>query len=347
MPRPDRAPAWRSIGLVLAGAVTRGAFEAGALKVLAERGVPVRRIVAASSGALNGTVYASAIHARREARATQELLDLWRDRGGVCDVIHPSLRDIVRGRGISDSTKILALLRRAVRPTRSPDPAPVDLHIVVAALDGVMGRIGSEPATTYTAKLDFSGSHFESEEQLEEVFTAAVASSAFPGLYAPVDVPGIGPCVDGGIETSTPLRFACDDADGVPVDACVIIVPTPILNPRSTRSYGGRRLLAHVTDMLFDERLYQDLRAMAAGNEARRRLEALAEVRRWSPEEMHLAEGALGWAARPIIPVVPIRPIAPLPGDAFSGFFDRRARERYIEAGVERANRTLDELGWT
>jgi len=38
---------------------------------------------------------------------------------------------------------------------------------------------------------------------------------------------------------------------------------------------------------------------------------------------------------------VQIRPLEELPGSSFSGFFDEALRERYIAAGVERANAVL------
>ncbi len=59
LPRP------RAVAVILAGAVTKGAFEAGALEVIAARGVAVQRIVAASSGAFSAVAYAAGVRARR------------------------------------------------------------------------------------------------------------------------------------------------------------------------------------------------------------------------------------------------------------------------------------------
>ena len=78
--------------LVLAGAVSQGAFTAGALAELlspavAERlNLDVRRIVGASSGALNGAFLARAI---REGDAPEAVLALeeHRERGGRHDSI--------------------------------------------------------------------------------------------------------------------------------------------------------------------------------------------------------------------------------------------------------------------
>jgi predicted acylesterase/phospholipase RssA len=105
-PSVERGPLSRprAIAVVLTGAATKGAFEAGVLDVLAERRLPVTRIVAASSGALNGVAYAAGVRACRERSAAKELVALWETRGGFCDVVRPSLRTILARRGLSDAT---------------------------------------------------------------------------------------------------------------------------------------------------------------------------------------------------------------------------------------------------
>ena len=47
-------------GLVMSGGGAKGAFQVGAVKALAELGVPVDGIAGASIGALNGAIVASA-----------------------------------------------------------------------------------------------------------------------------------------------------------------------------------------------------------------------------------------------------------------------------------------------
>src|SRR5262245_31310799 len=113
----------RTVALVLAGAITRGAFEAGVLDIVAQRRIAVRRIVATSSGALNAAAFAAGVRARREAAAAQELVEVWESRGGLCNVIHFSLRGLLSGLGISDQKALLKLLRRHIRPNTRPDPA--------------------------------------------------------------------------------------------------------------------------------------------------------------------------------------------------------------------------------
>src|SRR5579884_2231724 len=110
-----------SDALVLLGAVAKGAFSAGALAVLsdpalkAEWGIDFTRVVAASSGALNGVYYADAIRTGAEAGAGARLSELWLEHATVRGAVELNLHDVVSERGISDAGKILALLRRYVK----------------------------------------------------------------------------------------------------------------------------------------------------------------------------------------------------------------------------------------
>lgn len=90
-PRSDPAP--RRVGVVIAGAGARGAYEAGVLSVvvprLAAAGVRPRVFVGTSAGAINVTVLAAAAHLPAEEQATA-LLDVWRGIGPR-DVFAPLL----------------------------------------------------------------------------------------------------------------------------------------------------------------------------------------------------------------------------------------------------------------
>lgn len=335
----------KAVALLLTGAITMGAFEAGVLKVLAEREIPIRRIVAASSGALNGTVYAAGVRGRCELEMAQRLLRLWRDKGGICDVVSLNLRNILGGKGLSDQDKLLSLLRREVPPTRAANPAPIELNLIVAPLNGALGSMGGEPATTYTRVLRFDDEQFDRRDLLEEVFATATASSAFPVLFTPVDLPGIGACIDGGLINSMPIRFAYGPSEP-PIDTLLVIASTPTVVPPPRRTYRWTRLLSHVTEMIFSEQLYWDLREIRANYTALRRIKRLAEQRGWGPEELEELKTAIGEQANRTFDVVTIRPFSPLRGEPFSGFFSAAIRRHYIDAGIERATELMDTFGW-
>src|SRR5215468_7216957 len=212
-----------SIGVVLAGAVAKGAFEAGVLRALADADVQVLGIVGSSSGALNGTMLAASVAARQVRPGADTLVELWRDSASWTNVFHASLKEALRLDGVSDRTRILALLRKYVPVAELADPAPINLRLLVAALNGVPGAIGDHLATTYESVREFGTADFTTREKLERVFDAATASSAFPLLFAPVEVADIGPCIDGGAVNNTPIKWALETPMGPLVDAVVVI----------------------------------------------------------------------------------------------------------------------------
>jgi len=335
-----------TVAVVLAGAVAQGAFEAGALKVLAGAGMRVARIVAASSGALNGTCFASAVRGRAERDGADRLIDLWKDQGGWSDVFHVSLADLLRGEGLSDQRQLLGILRENIRPTAVADRAPIDLQIVVAPLGGAPGNIGATAATTYERVLQFDGPAFDDATTLEAVFTAAVASASFPLLFAPTVVPGVGPCVDGGAVNNTPIKYALGGDVGREVEAIVLISPTAALAAqRPAEEPHGLALVGQLAEMLINERLYRDLREHEARNAALARLADLhPDV--LDPARRDAVLAALGWDDARVVEVVSIRPLEPLPGTAFSGFYEADLRAEYIRIGMERARTVLGGLGW-
>lgn len=335
-----------TVALILTGAVTRGAFEAGVLAVLAQRGIVVRQILAASSGALNGTAYAAGVRAHRETVLADRLVTMWSNKGDLCSVLDVRLGALLRGRGLSDQRKLLALLRSEVEPCESADPRPICLHILVAPLRGIEATIGPLPATTYTSAVTFRDEDFDTRDRLEEVFTAATASAAFPGIFTPVEVPGLGPCVDGGLLDGTPLREARAFSLETQVDTLLMIAPTPTRASGARREHTGLGLLGHLIDMIFTERAYQDIGDIEWTNTALRGLASLARERGWGAAEIADIKSAMGLDDRKVMQFATIRPLVPLPGGIFSGFLSKETRRQYVQIGMARATEVLDELGW-
>lgn len=323
------------IAIVLAGAVAKGAFEAGVLGELVTADVEIVRIIGASSGALNGVALATGVAARRAKIAIDELVERWLDDATWHNVFHPSFSDlVVRRDGFSDQKKLLAMLRDGARPVTIANPAPIDLRLVVAALAGVEGDIAGQPATTHEKVLEFSTDDLVSAERLEAVFAAAVASASLPLVFAPVTLPGIGRCVDGGAVNNTPIKWALDRGRDTSIDAVVVVSTTPehAAPPPPEHELHFVELVSRLAEMLIDERLYRDLGDAASVNEE------LAALERLCPsvldaQQLARVKEALHWQDARVVPVVAIRPPGELPGNAFAGFVDGALRQAYIEAG--------------
>ncbi len=328
----------RKVAVILAGAVAKGAFEAGVLKVLARELAAtdgrIVRIVAASSGALNGTLLASAAHAGNLLEGTSNLADLWVREGGLFHAFHLNLGDVFRLEGISDQRQLLELMSSHVKPR--PSGADVELRIIVASLAGSTGNIGSAPATTHERMFRFTKTSFESQRGLDEVFRVAAASASFPGAFAPMDLgPSVGPCIDGGSVNNAPIKQALEDSAA---DTIVVIGAT-VENapPGPLQGVTGVNLAGRVADILIDERLYRDLREAEDVNGGLAKLDALG----LHPDTLAQVKSAIGWTGRRSISIIRVRPLDPLPGNAFSGFVSTSLRERYVALGEERARTVL------
>ncbi len=338
----------KKIAVVLGGAVAKGAFEAGVIQALARADVDILRIVAASSGALNGTVLASAVRARDPIAGSETLANLWRDHAEWSEVFRLSFHDIFKRDGMSDQERLLALLRDHVPPNQPDDPAPVNLRLIVAALRGCIGRIGERPATTFESVRDFHSNDFASPAGLEGVFTAAVASAAFPLVFAPVQIAGVGPCIDGGAVNNTPLQQALDGALGAELDAVVVIATSVEHHTELPDDLNGfTPLVGHIANMLTDERLYRDLRHAERVNTKIAGLDQLARDGKLTLAQLADVKQVLGWTTRRVVQIIPIRPSTMLPGNAFAGFFDADLRAEYLEAGYLRGLEVLGGLGWS
>jgi NTE family protein len=337
----------KQLAVILAGAVAKGAFEAGVLEVLTEQlpaDVKICRVVGASSGALNATLLASGVHAGKLREVTAALAKLWREEGGILNAFHLNLGDVVHLRGLSDQARLRALLQEHIQPIAGGQP--IELKIVLAPLSGAApsGGTSSSFGTTYEAVLSFSQRDFESQAALNAVFDAAVASAAFPVLFAPARAGTLGPCIDGGVVNNTPIKYAVEQSA---VDTVVIIAPTVAeVAPGEFDPVTGGDLLGHVSDMLINERLHRDLKTASQVNDALTSLDALVSGGQLSIAQLVSVKQALGWSQSKQLRIIPIRPLAPLPGNSFSAFGSRPLRAQYVELGQARAHSVLDGMVW-
>lgn len=333
--------------LVLSGGVAKGAFGAGVLSVLFSPegkragNVDVRSVVGASSGALNAAFAAFVLHAGTEETENGRLPALWLEEASFGRVFEPSLAGLLGLRGASEEDKVLALLRSTIAPTPASNARAIELRLVVANLAGSVEDVGALPATTFETVLRFDAATFESGVRLEGMFRAVTASAAFPGAFVPVPLEIDGrsvDCIDGGAVNNTPLDYALEHPS--PIDRVFVVSPQPRVAAGGARGLRGPALLTHLADMLVEERLYRDLRAAYARNEALRALETVL------PDATARAQvlAALGWSVCRPIAIVELRPPADLPGGMFDGFFSRELREGYIASGEDAARTWLATL---
>lgn len=333
-----------SDALVLAGAVAKGAFTAGALAVLSEPatkdrlGLDFTRIVGASSGALNGVYYAAAIRSGNETSAGERLADLWIDDASIGGAFDFSLRDIASGLGLSTQEKLVTLLRREIAP--STGRAPIELQLIVTNASGETVTIGGEPATTFEYVVDLAATDFDSPDGLERAFTAAVASAALPGVFAPVAMSVEGRTIqamDGGVVDDTPLSRALDGAPDI--GRVFVCAPFPRVRAEP-QPLHGLELAGHVFDLLVQQRLVRDLQRVERTNRLLGSLPTLV------PDDLRREEllEQLGLAGRRPVQVVEIRPDAELPGNAFSGFTSAALRRQYVSAGLDAARRAVSNV---
>jgi NTE family protein len=327
----------KQTALILAGAVAKGAFEAGVLDVLSRHAeaLPISRIVAASSGALNGAVYGTGIRSGAEREVAGRLVELWLHDASWHNVLKPSLMDIVQGRGVGTADRLLPLMREAAAPGPGSRRA-VDVRLVLTALKGETGDIGDKRATTFEHVAKFRNDDFDTEQGRDKIFRTALGSAAFPVLFAPADVPGVGLCVDGGAVNNAPVKQAIE---GGGINRIIVVTPEPmeIVAPEPLR---GINLLSQIAELLINERLYRDLHDAEDVNEYLRRLDTL-ESNGVSRETISKVKSIFHWEP---LQIVQIRPKVALDGTAFSAFSDTDQMKRYVEKGRETAETVLGAL---
>jgi NTE family protein len=317
--------------VVLAGGVAKGAFESGALEVLSQEAIPISHIMAASSGALNGALYAAGIRAGREREAARRLTELWHSEGHWTRALDLSVEGAIHGRGVSTVSKLYQLVRSELARFDIPAVRPVELTLVLASLFGEEGEIAGKPATTYERVLSFDADDFATPEGRDRIALAVAASAAFPFLYEPVLIDELnGPFVDGGMVNNAPLKHAID----VGAERIIVIAPSAAVGKGET-FIGGTGLVAQLVDILLGERLFRDLRETDHVNSVLARLKGLVDEGRLHHDQFNAVKNILGWKRH--IDLVCIRPATDLPGNAFSGLFNRKLRDEYIEAGRQSA----------
>ncbi len=320
--------------LVLPGAVARGAYEAGVIEVLAEQDTRIDRIVATSSGALNGLAYAAGIRAGEEKKMAERLVNTWVESGSWQKSLNFNPIDLLFGRGLSNSEGLLTMMRDLVQPSSQLRKRDVELRILVTPLNGVMSTIGHKEATTYEKIIKFTGEDLDTAERLEKVFKVVSAACAFPGLFQPVEIEGLGACVDGGAVNNAPIAYALEESD---VNRVIMPVPCPPVMETGDWK-RGLNLLNHLIAILINERLFRDLKQAHKTNHEVDKLKKLVDEGFITETQLERIKTELFMRN---VEITEVRPTQDFTGSPFSGFFSKQNRIKLIEAGRQAARETL------
>ena len=251
----------RSCALVLAGALGRGAFEAGVIHAIIERGIRPTAIFGTSSGALNGLMLFAAMARGDVADAGATLSELWVQEASIVRLAlrSTSLRGILERRGLLSQKHLLSLMRRYAPPVDDPVPG-LRFETVVAPLEGTPIWANGGPHRTYEKVLRFTSDDLR-PGAIERVYRTVAASAAFPFLFTPVHLQNLGPCVDGGAVNNAPLSAAPDS------DRIILVSATPAYAPTPPPRLAGIPLAVTLSQILIEERLVRDLQRAPATSE--------------------------------------------------------------------------------
>ena len=326
--------------LVLPGAVARGAFEAGVIQILVQENLQINRIVTTSSGALNGITLAYGIRFGREKEMAEKLVNMWIERGSWHGAMSFNPFHLFNIRGLSDSDRILKMMRDIIEPSETPPVSEVELCIIICPLNGVMGSINGKEATTYEKILRFTGKDFDTKEGLENMFQAVTAATAFPILFEPVKFDGYGYCVDGAAVNNAPIRVALEEPE---VEHVIMPIAFPKMMKAGDKK-SGFGLLTHLAEILVNERLYRDLKNAYHENEQSDQLAKMVEEGFITKEQFEKINKVIDIRK---VEITEIRPDMALQGSSFAGFFHKENREQLVKDGIEAALKSLNKVKTT
>jgi predicted acylesterase/phospholipase RssA len=343
------------VGIVLAGAVAQGAFEAGALGMLARKNpdMKIRRVAGTSSGSLNAAVAAVGVATGQFQSAAVILQKLWEEDGSFGHIARGAPRtwgrwfsDVIHRRGFLETTQLENLVKRAVAElmVHPKEEHDVTLTVVTTNLNATSPGDGV-PLPRFEEPVVFRKKELVSRQHHELLAKAAAASATFPILFAPTlfaDRHGTrpNPCIDGGAVNNAPISYVLREpkSDGRRADRAeepdiksVIVVTTESPKMEWKKDLGGLALASRVASALIDERIAYDLAEVLETNARHEKLKKALDALRIpeSRERNSIIKAAGCWP----INLYLVHPNSPLPGDAFSGFLEPGQRRQYVELG--------------
>jgi NTE family protein len=232
--------------LVLSGGSIKGAFQAGAIQAVLERGFSPDYIWGVSVGALNGSFLADRAGAAGPnlswSKVGQELVDFWLDNiKKPGDIVEQRTKTSIawgtlrkRFKGFVKTDRLRKLVKRTIS----------------------VENIRTSPAKFHAGVVNLTdGKFFNADARYDKLIDYIMASTAIPVVMPGVEVEGA-PLVDGGVRDIAPLKHAiAAGAKHILVVACQPEqLEATAVNPKSLFS-----LIDRVTDIMTDEILRNDL----------------------------------------------------------------------------------------
>jgi NTE family protein len=276
------------IALVLAGGGARGAYEAGALAVLAPalaaRGQSPTIVVGTSIGALNGSFLAARAHEPLET-ATAAAVQMWRELRW-CDALRPLASPLELGRLLGAGAMFADLPGADVAALLDPSPLRGTLEQRVA-FDQIERNVESGAlsaaavvATAYASTRSVVFHHggpepgFDPSHAIDYAATPlapehVLASAAIPGAFPAIEISrpraAAGWYGDGGVRLNAPL------APAIALGAERVVVIG--LNSSVTHAGASRRPdaldgIAQLLQVALADQLAEDVARLGAVNEA-------------------------------------------------------------------------------
>jgi len=217
--RPPRRvhPAARR-ALVLSGAMARGAYQAGAVRVLAERGWGFHRLVGMGAGALNATIAAVGLACERFEHAANVITELWQSDASSRVLAMLCRKGLVGEHEHGDeevSRLVCDALQRVVETADEEQPErALGLTLVMTGISK------ARPRELLGAPVHFSHEDLLDRASWPRLAQAVIASAKFPDVIAFMrenDVPPI----DSTDADAMPIHHVVQDAA---IDEIVVIL---------------------------------------------------------------------------------------------------------------------------
>jgi NTE family protein len=263
LPRPDAAPATKTINLALQGGGAHGAFTWGVLdRLLEDERIVFEGISATSAGAMNATVTAYGLTEGGRQGARQALAGFWRRVSHVADFspLQPSWLDRLTGnRDLENSPAYLLfdLMTRLLSPYQfNPGNLNPLRDLLTRVVDFDALRQSTCPIKLFLSATNVRSGKVKVFRNDEITADAVLASGCLPFLFQAVEIEGQS-YWDGGYMGNPaifPLIYHCDSPD-------VAIVH---INPleRTEMPHSATEILNRINEITFNSSLMREMRAI-------------------------------------------------------------------------------------